>query len=41
MRCRCSSSAFEGPLDLLLYLIRNQNLDILEHSDRRDHAGST
>ena len=33
--------AFEGPLDMLLYLIRRQNLDILDIPDRRDHAAST
>ena len=27
--------AFEGPLDLLLYLIRRENLDILERSEER------
>ena len=30
MRCRSFLEAFEGPLDLLLYLIRRQNLDILD-----------
>ena len=30
--------AFEGPLDLLLYLIRRQNLDILDIPHRGDHA---
>ena len=29
MRWRCFSDTFEGPLDLLLYLIRRQQLDIL------------
>ncbi len=29
--------AFEGPLDLLLYLIRRQNLNILDIPDCRDH----
>ena len=29
-RWRSSSRAFEGPLDLLLYLIRKQNIDILD-----------
>ena len=30
--------AFEGPLDLLLYLIRRQNVDILNIPIARDHA---
>ncbi len=30
--------AFEGPLDLLLYLIRRQNLEYPRHSDRRYHT---
>ena len=30
--------AFEGPLDLLLYLIRKENLDILDMSDGAAHA---
>ena len=30
MRCEVFLEAFEGPLDLLLYLIRRQNLDILD-----------
>ena len=30
MRSRSFLETFEGPLDLLLYLIRRQNLDILD-----------
>ena len=32
--------AFEGPLDLLLYLIRRQNLDILTSPWRRSPAST-
>ena len=30
MRCEVFLEAFEGPLDLLLYLIRKQNFNILD-----------
>jgi hypothetical protein len=30
MRWRCSSRPSKGPLDLLLYLIRKQNFNILD-----------
>jgi len=29
-RSRCFLEAFEGPLDLLLYLIRKQNFNVLD-----------
>ena len=38
MRWRSFLEAFEGPLDLLLYLIRKQNLNILDIPMARAHA---
>ena len=32
---------FNGPLDLLLHLIRTQDIDIFDIPDRTDHAGSS
>ena len=38
MRSKIFLEAFEGPLDLLLYLVKRQNLDILDIPIASDHA---